>query len=385
MAGKRDYYDVLEIGKTASDADIKKAYRKLAIKYHPDRNPGDKEAEEKFKEAAEAYDVLSDPDKRAKYDQFGHAAFDGSAGAGGGGFYSGGMNMEDIFSHFGDIFGDFGFGGGFSSRRSGSASVNKGSDLRVRVKLTLREVATGVEKKLKVRKQVTCPTCGGSGAKDSSSVKTCSQCNGSGVVTQIVNSLFGRIQQQSVCPSCGGRGKTITDKCPNCSGTGTVTDEAVVSVKIPAGVEDGMQLKVRGAGNAAQNGGVAGDLLVLIQIEDDDQLQRDGSNLVYHLYLTAPDAILGTTVEVPTADGKVKINVEPGTQPGKVLRLKGKGLPELHSSVKGDLLIRVDVYIPKTLTSDERKMVEKLRDSDSFKPSAQDKASFFQRIRQMFC
>ncbi len=375
---KKDYYEVLGVSKSATADELKKAYRKLAVKYHPDRNPDSKEAEEKFKEAAEAYDVLSDPQKRAKYDQYGHAAFDGSAGAGGG-YYGGGMNMDDIFRQFGDIFGGFGFGGGgFSSRSGGGQRVNKGSDLRVRVKLSLKEAATGVEKKLKVRKSVPCPSCGGSGAKDSSSVRTCSSCNGSGYVTSVVNSFFGRVQQQSVCPQCGGRGKTITDKCTTCSGTGVKTDEAIVNVKIPAGVDDGMQVRVPGAGNAAPNGGVSGDLYVQIQIEEDAQLQRDGSNLIYHLYLTVPEVILGTSVEVPTAEGtKLKINIEAGTQPGKV--------PEVNSSIRGDLLIRVDVYIPKKVSSEEKKLVEKLAECSSFKPSASDRASFLQRIKQMFC
>ncbi len=366
---KKDYYEVLGVSKSATADELKKAYRKLAVKYHPDRNPDNKEAEEKFKEAAEAYDVLSDPQKRAKYDQYGHAAFDGSAGAGGG-YYGGGMNMDDIFRQFGDIFGGFGFGGGgFSSRSGGGQRVNKGSDLRVRVKLSLKEAATGVEKKLKVRKSV-----------------PCSSCNGSGYVTSVVNSFFGRVQQQSVCPQCGGRGKTITDKCTTCSGTGVKTDEAIVNVKIPAGVDDGMQVRVPGAGNAAPNGGVSGDLYVQIQIEEDAQLQRDGSNLIYHLYLTVPEVILGTSVEVPTAEGtKLKINIEAGTQPGKVLRLKGKGLPEVNSSIRGDLLIRVDVYIPKKVSSEEKKLVEKLAECSSFKPSASDRASFLQRIKQMFC
>ena len=380
---RRDYYEVLGVNKNATPEELKKAYRKLAIKYHPDRNPGDKEAEEKFKEAAEAYDVLSDQNKRSRYDQFGHAAFDGAAGQGGGFYGAGGMNMDDIFSHFGDIFEGFGFGGGFSSRRSGAAA-NRGSDLRVRVKLTLKECATGVEKKLKVRKQVSCPHCNGSGAKDANSVKTCSQCNGIGYVTQVVNSLFGRMQSQSPCPSCAGRGKTITDKCPKCGGTGTVSDEDVVSVKIPAGVEDGMQLKVRGGGNAAPNGGTPGDLLVVIQVEEDSVLSRDGSNLIYHLLLSVPEAILGTEVEIPTAENKVKINIEAGTQPGKVLRLKGKGLPELNSSIRGDLLIRVDVYIPKKLSADDQKTIEKLKDNPSFKPSPTEKASFFEKVKQMF-
>ncbi len=377
---KRDYYEVLGVAKNASADELKKAYRKLAIKYHPDRNPGDKEAEDKFKEAAEAYDVLSDQDKRARYDQFGHAAFDGSAG-GGGGFYGGGMNMEDIFSQFGDIFGSFGFGG---ARSRGGQHVNKGSDLRVRVKLSLKEVATGVEKKIKVKKQVACEHCGGSGAKDANSVKNCSQCGGTGYVTQVVQSFFGRMQQQSVCPACQGAGKTITDKCTHCHGSGVKEAEEVVSIKIPAGVEDGMQLNVRGKGNAARNGGVNGDLYVLISVEEDDQLQRDGNNLIHHLYLTIPEVILGTTVEVPTAEGKVKIKIENGTQPGKVLRLKGKGLPEVNSSYRGDLLVRVDVFVPKTLTKEELKAVETLRDSKNFKPSSAEKASFFQRIKQMF-
>lgn len=383
---KRDYYEVLGVSKTATPAELKSAYRKLAIKYHPDKNPDNKEAEEKFKEAAEAYDVLSDPDKRARYDQYGHAAFDGSAGGGGGYYGAGGMNMEDIFSHFGDIFGGMGFdfgGMGGRSRRSGS-QVNRGSDLRVRVKLTLKEVATGVTKKLKVRAATPCEKCGGTGAKDSSSVKTCSQCNGTGYVISVVNSLFGRMQQQGPCPTCGGKGKTITDKCTCCGGTGVTYAEKVVDVKIPAGMDDNMQLKVPGAGNAAQNGGINGDLLVVVSVEEDPQLQRDDSNLIYHLYLTVPEAILGTTVEVPTADGKVKINIEPGTQPGKVLRLKGKGLPEVNSSVRGDLLIRVDVYIPKKVTSEEKKAIETFAESNSFKPSSSEKASFLQRIKQMF-
>lgn len=384
---KRDYYEVLGVSKTATPAELKSAYRKLAIKYHPDKNPGDKEAEEKFKEAAEAYDVLSNPDKRARYDQYGHAAFDGGAGGGQGGYYGGGMNMEDIFSQFGDIFSGMGFdfgGMGGRSRRSGGQRVSRGSDLRVRVKLTLSEVAKGVEKKLKVRTAVPCEKCGGTGAKDSSSIKTCSQCNGTGYVVSVVQSFFGRVQQQSPCPTCNGKGKTITDKCTACGGAGVTYAEKVVSVKIPAGVEDGMQMKVSGAGNAAPNGGINGDLIVVMQVEDDPQLQRDGSNLIYHLLLTVPEAILGTTAEVPTADGKVKINIDGGTQPGKVLRLKGKGLPEVNSSAHGDLLIRVDVYIPKKVTADEKKTIQQLATSNSFSPSVEEKASFIQRIKQMF-
>ena len=379
---KRDYYEVLGVSRNATDEELKKAYRKLAIKYHPDKNPDDKEAEEKFKEAAEAYDVLSDKDKRARYDQFGHAAFEG--GGGGGGYYNaGGMNMEDIFMNFGDIFGEgFGFGG--SSRRRSGQRVNKGQDLRVRVKLTLKDVANGVDKKLKVKKLVSCDQCSGTGAKDSSSYKSCSQCNGTGYVTQVVQSFFGRMQQQSVCPACSGKGKSITDKCPKCNGTGVKEAEEIVEIHIPAGVEDGMQLSVRGKGSAARNGGVNGDLLVSISVEEDTQLQRDGSNLIYHLYLTIPEAILGTAVEVPTADGKVKISIEPGTQPGKVLRLKGKGLCEVNSRIKGDLLVRVDIFVPKTLTKDEKKVIEQLSESKNFRPSTEEKASFLERVKQMF-
>lgn len=375
---KRDYYEVLGVSKNASVDEIKKAYRKLAIKYHPDKNPGDKEAEEKFKEAAEAYDVLSNADKKAKYDQFGHAAFENG---GGGGYYGGGMSMDDIFSQFGDIFGSFGFGGG--SRRGGRR-VNKGSSLRVKVKLTLSEIANGVEKKFKVRKQVQCQHCNGSGAKDASSVKTCSYCHGTGVLTQVVQSFLGPMQSQTTCPHCHGEGKIITDKCTHCHGTGLVEEEEVVSVKIPAGVEAGMQLNVAGKGNAAKNGGINGDLLVVIDEEPHSELVRDGSNLIYHLYMSIPDVLLGAQVEVPTVDGKVRLKIDAGTQPGKVLRLQGKGLPELNSRMKGDLLVRVDVFVPKSLSKDEQKIVEQLRNSPSFNPSASDKAGFFSRMKSMF-
>ncbi|MCQ2226581.1 MAG: molecular chaperone DnaJ [Bacteroidales bacterium] len=376
---KRDYYEVLGVSKGASADEIKKAYRKLAIKYHPDKNPGDKEAEEKFKEAAEAYDVLSNSDKKAKYDQFGHAAFEG--GGGGGGFYGGGMSMDDIFSQFGDIFGSFGFGGG---RSRGGQRVHKGSSLRVKVKLNLSEIANGVEKKFKVKKQVQCKHCNGSGAKDSSAIKTCSHCHGTGVITQVVQSFLGPMQSQQTCPYCHGEGKTITDKCPHCHGEGLVEEEEVVTVKIPAGVEAGMQLNVAGKGNAARGGGVNGDLYVVIDEEPHDELVRDGSNLIYHLYLGIPDVLLGTQVEVPTVDGKVRLKIEAGTQPGKVLRLQGKGLPEVNSRSKGDLLVRVDIFVPKSLTKDEVKIVEQLKDSSSFKPSQNDKAGFFSRMKSMF-
>lgn len=378
---KRDYYEVLGVGKSATADEIKKAYRKLALQYHPDRNPGDKEAEAKFKEAAEAYSVLSDADKRARYDQFGPSAFD-NGGMGGGGFGGTGMNMEDIFSQFGDIFGDI-FGGG-RSRRGGHASTPRGSDLRVRVRLTLAEVASGVTKKLKVRKDITCPQCNGTGGKDANSVKTCDQCNGQGYVTQVVRTLLGAMQQTSPCPKCQGRGKQITSKCPKCQGLGTVKDEGVVEVHIPKGVESGMQMTVPGGGSAAPSGGVNGDLLVLIEVEERTEFLRDGSNLVTHLLLSLPEIILGTTAEVPTATGKVKIKIEPGTQTGKVLRVKGQGLPEVNSSACGDLLVRIDAYIPTSLTSEEKALVEKLSSSKSFQPSSRDKASIWDRVKQMF-
>lgn len=378
---KRDYYEVLGVSKSASASEIKSAYRKLAIKYHPDKNPDDKEAEEKFKEAAEAYDVLSNPDKKAKYDQFGHAAFENGGGGAGGGFYGGGMSMDDIFSHFGDIFGDA-FGGAFGGR-GGRHSVAKGSSLRVRVRLTLDEVAHGVEKKFKVKKQVPCKQCNGTGAKDSSAVKTCTYCKGTGMITKVVQSFFGAMQSSSPCPHCGGEGKIVTDKCTCCRGTGLVEEEEVVSVKIPAGVEAGMQLKVSGKGNAVKNG-VPGDLLVVIDEEANDELIRDGSNLIYHLYLPIPDVLLGTSVEIPTVDGKVRLKIEPGTAAGKVLRLQGKGLPEVNSHAKGDLLVRVDIYIPKNLSKDDKKLVEQLKESPTFNPSATEKASFLSRVKNIF-
>lgn len=380
---KRDYYEVLGVSKGASADEIKKAYRKMAIKYHPDKNPGDKEAEEKFKEAAEAYDVLSDQSKRQKYDQFGHAAFE-NGGGGGGGYYGHGMSMDDIFSQFGDIFGSaFGGGfGGFGSR--GGSRQNRGTNLRVRVTLTLQEVATGVTKKLKVKKAVKCSHCNGTGAKDSNSVKTCTTCKGSGVVMRVVQSLFGQMQSQSVCPDCGGDGKTITDKCPHCGGEGIVMQETVEEVRIPAGVEDGMQLSVQGGGNAARKGGIPGDLLVVIQETPDKELVRDGSNLIYHLLLSVPDMILGAPIEVPTVDSKVRVTIDPGTQPGKVLRLKGKGLPEVNSGHKGDLLVRVDVFIPTELSKEEKKAVESLKGSANFSPSSTEKDSFFKRMKNLF-
>ncbi len=374
---KRDYYEVLGVTKSASADEIKKAYRKLAIKYHPDRNPGDKEAEEKFKEAAEAYDVLSNPDKKAKYDQFGHAAFEG--GAGGGYYSSGGMNMDDIFSQFGDIFGSFGFGGGSRSTRQ-----RRGANLGISLTLTLEEIATGVEKKLKIKRDVACQHCNGTGAKNGTAMETCTRCKGTGKITQVVNSFFGQMQSVTECPDCKGTGKKIKESCPDCHGTGVTSIDDVVTVKIPAGVEDGMRLNVKGKGNASKQGGVSGDLIVTIREEDHEKFTRDGQNLIYHLYLSIPEVLLGAQIEVPTIDGKVRVTIDPGTQPGKVLRLKGKGLPDVNYGQKGDMLVRVDVFIPKNITKDDKKLVEQLSKSNSFKPTAQDKVSFLQKMRNMF-
>lgn len=386
---KRDYYEILEVSKNATPEEIKKAYRKKAIQYHPDKNPGDKEAEEKFKEAAEAYEVLSNPEKKQRYDQFGHAGVGGSSG-----FSGGSMSMDDIFSMFGDVFGDAfggfgGFGGfsGFGSTRGGSRSrrVNRGSDLRVKVKLSLKEIATGVEKKIKVKKYVACSHCNGTGAKDGSSYTTCSSCRGTGHVTRIANTLLGQMQTTSTCPTCQGEGQTITNKCVHCNGEGVVRDEEVISIKIPAGVGEGMQLNVSGKGNTGRRGGINGDLLVLIEEEEHPELIRDNNNLIYNLYLSFPQITLGTTAEIPTIDGKVKVKIEPGTQPEKILRLRGKGLPDVNGYGKGDMLVKVHVWIPLKLTSEERKILEKLQESINFSsgPTESEK-SFFEKMRDIF-
>jgi molecular chaperone DnaJ len=380
MTTKRDYYEILGVQKNASKDEIKKAYRKQALKYHPDKNPGDKSAEEKFKEAAEAYEVISNDEKRARYDRFGHAGM-GNSGNGYGGH---GMTVEDIFSSFGDIFGDaFGFGG-FSGSRQGRR-VNKGSNLRVKVKLNLNEIASGCEKKIKVNKYSACDTCGGTGAADSKSFSTCSTCHGSGHVTRVTNTLLGQMQSTSVCPSCGGEGKTITKKCQTCYGEGIVEKEEIIKINIPAGVGKGMQMTVAGKGNAARRGGVNGDLLVVIDEDEHEDLIREGNDLIYNLFISIPDAITGTQVEVPTVDGSVKIKIEPGTQPGRILRLRGKGLPEVNGYGRGDLLVNVNVWIPKTLGKEEMRIIEKLRDSEAFvpKPDKNDKG-FFERMRSYF-
>lgn len=379
---KRDYYEVLGVSKGASEAEIKKAYRKMAIKYHPDKNPDDASAEDKFKEAAEAYEVLSNSDKRQRYDQFGHQGVGGASGFGGGGF-GGGMSMDDIFSQFGDIFG--GGGGGFRSGFGGGGRrVNRGSNLRVRVKLNLSEVANGVTKKLKVNKYIACDTCSGTGAKDGS-YRTCSTCNGRGQVTRVTNTILGQMQTASTCPACNGQGKTIEHKCTKCYGDGIVKGEEVMELNIPAGVAEGMQLSVRGKGNAAAQGGIPGDLIVVIEEEEHAELKRDGANLHYELYVNFADAALGTTVEVPTVEGRARIKMEPGTQGGKLLRLRGKGLPDMDRGGKGDIIVHVNVWTPKTLTKQEKDMMETLRNSDNFRPDpGKGDKSFFDKMKDYF-
>ena len=379
---KRDYYEVLGVSKSADATEIKKAYRKLALKYHPDKNPGDKEAEEKFKEAAEAYDVLSNEEKKRRYDQFGHA---GVGGAGQGGF-GGGMSMDDIFSQFGDIFGSFGgfsgfggFGGGRSARR-----VNRGTNLRVKVKMNLQEIATGIEKKIKVKKYVACQHCNGTGAKDGKSYSTCSTCKGSGQVTRVQNTILGAMQTTSTCSTCEGEGKIINEKCTFCNGEGVLMSEEVISINIPAGVGEGMQLSLSGKGNAARRGGVNGDLIVLIEEEEHPELVRDGNDLLYNVFIGYPEAVLGETVEIPTIEGKVKVKIEAGTQPGKILRLRGKGLPDVNGYGKGDLLAKVNVWIPKNLSKDEKKLVEKMKEAEGFKPGSGDKKSIFSKMKDFF-
>ncbi len=389
MAEKRDYYEVLGVDKSAGADEIKKAYRKAALQFHPDKNPGDKEAEDKFKEAAEAYDVLSNPDKKARYDQFGHAGMNGagSSGAGGfGGFSGGGFTMEDIFSQFGDIFGGHfggsafgGFGGG-----GGRARVNRGSDLRIKVKLTLKEVVNGTTKKLKINKQVACDQCGGNGAKDKDSYTTCPTCNGSGYVSQVVNTFFGRTQTTQPCPQCHGEGKIITNPCTKCHGEGTVRGEEVIEVKIPPGVGDGMQMSISGKGNAARHGGVSGDLLVLIEEVPDKELVRDGNDLIYNLNITIPQAVLGASIEIPTVDAKAKIKIEPGTQSGKVLRLRGKGIPDVNGYGRGDILAVVNVSIPAKVNAEEKSLLEKLSGSEHFKKAAPGSENIFERMRGFF-
>ena len=388
MAEKRDYYEVLGVERNATEDEIKKAYRKKAIQYHPDKNPGDKEAEEKFKEAAEAYDVLSNPDKRARYDRFGHAGMSGAAGGSAGGF-----SMEDIFSQFGDIFSDAfggGFGGafsnfGFGGSRSSARRVPRGTDIRIRVKLGLKDIVHGVEKTVKINKMVQCPDCHGRGAASEADVKTCPDCNGTGMVTRVQKTILGAMQTTSPCPRCGGEGKIITNPCKRCSGGGLVKQAEEITFKIPAGVQEGMQLTIQGKGNAAKAGGVNGNLLVVIEEEKDPILEREGNDLIYSLFISVADAINGCEAQIPGVDGALKIKIEPGTQPGKTLRLRGKGIPDVDGYGTGDLLVVVQVWVPKKISKEERALVEKLGQSENFKAKpTQDERSFFNRIRNMF-
>ncbi len=370
---KRDFYEILGLTKSASKEEIKKAYRKMALKFHPDRNPDNKEAEANFKEAAEAYEILSDDNKKARYDQFGHAGMQGAAGGGGH------MNMEDIFSNFGDIFGGGFFGGGFGGGQRRGPRQNKGSNLRIKIKLTLKDIANGIEnKKVKIKKYIACEHCNGSGAKDKAH-DTCSTCRGTGQVTRVTNTFLGQMQSTSACPSCGGEGKTIKNKCHHCAGEGIVRGDDTVNFNIPAGVTEGMQMNIRGKGNAARRGGINGDLVVFFEEVEHDELERDDNDLIYRLNLSIVDAVLGTGVEIPTIEGKVKVKIENGTQPGKVLRLKGKGLPTYNGYGKGDLLVAINVWIPKSINKEEKKMFQKMKDSNSFAPEEESKG-FFNRF-----
>lgn len=386
---KRDYYEVLGVSKSASADEIKKSYRKIALQYHPDRNPGDKDAEEKFKEAAEAYDVLSNPDKKAQYDRFGHAGMAGAGGFGGGGY--GGMRMEDIFQNFGDVFGDdvFGsfFGGG--GRQGGRRQGTRGANLRVKLKMSYAEIANGANKKIKVKKYVPCDTCEGSGAKDKSSVQTCSGCGGSGQVRRVTNTFLGQMQTVTTCPTCNGEGMQITSKCGSCKGEGRVYGEETLSLDIPAGVQEGMQLSMGGKGNAGERGGAPGDLLILVEEEKHPSLRRHDLDVVYQLYVSFPEAVLGTSVEVPTIDGKAKIKIPAGTQSGKIFRLKGKGFPAFQSYEKGDELVEVNVWSPQNLSGEEKEILERLKNSPNFKPGptagqGKEDRSFFDKIKDAF-
>lgn len=378
---KRDYYEILGVGRNATVEEVKKAYRKLAIKFHPDKNPGDEAAEEKFKEAAEAYDVLGNPEKRQRYDQFGHQGVNSSGG------FSGNMSMDDIFSQFSDIFGGGSpFESFFSGGRSqGGRRMRKGSNLRIKLKLTLQEVAEGVEKKIKVKRHVTCDACQGNGSLNGVSLRTCPTCNGTGQIRKTVNTMLGQMVSASTCPTCQGDGRIIDQKCGVCGGEGRVLEEEVIPVRIPAGVSNGIQLSMSGKGNVPPRGGVAGDLIILIEEIEDENLKREGQNVIYDLYINFADAALGTSVDVPTIDGKAKIKIEPGTQSGKILRLRGKGIKDLDGYDKGDQLIHVNVWTPQKLTSQEKELLERLRSAKNFTPNPGKKErSFFERMREYF-
>lgn len=387
MANKRDYYEVLGVAKTANADEIKKAYRKLALKYHPDRNPGDKEAEEKFKEAAEAYEVLSDADKRAKYDQFGHNMGPQGFPGGGGGFHAGGMSMEDIFAQFGNIFGGAGFGGFGSAtggRRQARRQQRRGSDLRIRVKLTLKDIAQGVQKTLRIPTFMPCEHCNGTGAKDGVAFATCATCHGTGTVSHIQQTMLGAMESVATCPTCDGTGKTITERCTYCNGEGVIRKDQEISFNIPAGAQEGQVFTVKGKGNAPRNGGVRGDLLVVIEEIKDPELIRDGADVIYNLMLDIPTATLGGAVEVPTITGRARLNIPAGTQPGKVLRLRGKGLPDQENGGTGDELINVMVYIPEKLNDAERSAIESLKGQPDIQATDADRNRIFSKLKHIF-
>lgn len=384
---KRDYYEVLGVAKGAAADEIKKSYRKIALQFHPDRNPGNKEAEEKFKEAAEAYDVLSNPDKRAQYDRFGHAGT-GNGGFGQGG--PGGMRMEDIFQNFGDIFGNDMFGGMFGGGGGGGRRQGtRGANLRIKLKMDFSEIANGANKKIKVKKHITCQQCQGSGAKDKGAIQNCNTCGGSGQVRRVTNTFLGQMQTVTTCPTCNGEGSIITQKCSNCKGEGRVYGEETLSLDIPAGVQDGMQLSMSGRGNAGERGGPPGDLLLLVEEEKHEFLSRHDLDVVYQLHISFPEAVLGMQTEVPTIDGKAKIKIPPGTQSGKIFRLKGKGFPAFQSYEKGDELVEVNIWSPQTLSHEEKELLEKLKNSPNFKPgpearSEREERGFFDKIKDAF-
>ncbi len=384
---KRDYYEILGVAKGSSADEIKKAYRKKALEFHPDRNPDNKKAEEQFKEAAEAYEILRDDAKRQRYDQLGHAGMGNNGGFGGG--YAG-FDMNDIFDRFGDVFGgehpfESFFGGGGGGRGRSGKRVHRGSNLRIKVKLTLEEIATGIEKKVKVNKYISCDKCSGQGAQKGSGFNTCSTCKGSGQVTRATQTILGYMQTASACPACGGEGQIIKDKCKGCNGDGIVKGEDVISINIPAGVAEGMQLSMSGKGNAGPRGGIPGDLIIAIEEAEHAHFKREGNNIYYELYLNFADAAIGTSSEVPTLEGKAKVKIDAGTQAGKVLRLKGKGIPDVNGYGKGDLLVSVNIWTPQTLTSEEKKLLEKLKDSENFQPHPDKKNSgFFNRMKEMF-
>ncbi len=384
---KKDFYEILGVGKSSSADEIKKAYRKVAMQFHPDRNPGDHTAEDKFKEAAEAYEILSDPDKRAQYDRFGHNAF--GTGRGGGGFSGQGMNMDDIFSQFGDIFGDDMFGSFFSGSRGSAGSKRnrgvRGSNLRVKIKVSYEEIAKGTSKTIKVKKYVSCSHCSGSGAKDKNSTQTCRTCGGNGQVRRVQNTFLGQMQTVNTCPDCNGEGTTITNKCSNCKGEGRVYGEENVTLEIPAGVQEGMQLSMSGKGNMGERGGGPGDLIILIEEEAHTSLHRDGLNVAFDLYISFPDAVFGTQIEVPTIDGRAKIKIPAGTQSGKIFRLKGKGFPSINSYEKGDQLIHINVWTPQNVSATQKQSLEEMQQSENFipKPDKNDK-SFWEKIRESF-